>query len=566
MTVRPVLALFLLTYTGFAQQMGRVEGRVLTPSGEPIGKATVRLTTGQPPQRSVYVEVTSSNGRFTVANVAPGRYTASAQRPGFIAARNSSGATVPIPVDVVAGATKTSVDLLLTPLAALSGTITDADGDPAPGSQVSLMRYTFAQGRTVLINSSSGITDDRGIFRFPNTQPGRYYLLASPRILPRVAGEIRGRSALQGSLPTYYPNSADARGAVAITVDSTEVSNLNIRLRSGGTFSIAGSLMGTGGTPVAGTITVIPKGGIAPLQGIETQMSPQAFLVNGLAAGEYTLLVRSNSAPVLSGRVDVTVGSSDLQNVIIRMTPGAAITGRVTIDGGGDLTTFMSSLPAIPLSRVSAPGGTLTPTGAQIRRTPSVTLASVEGPSTVTGQVGQDGTFSIQNIPPLKRILQIGQLPPTAYLKAVRFGGQDVTRSFVDLSSGQGGMLEILIGTKGVEITAVPRNSNGETPQEGAAVAVWPRIPNLGSASGDVRFASPTTSFKAQGLPPGEYFVAALDAPSDTTFADLLKSPEFLARFASAATRVTVKEGESAAVEPKIISRDAVQAALAQFP
>jgi hypothetical protein len=488
-------------------------------------------------------------------------------------------------VDVAAGETKTGIDIVLTPLIAVSGTITDADGDPAPGTQVSLMRYTFSQGRMALVANSAGDTDDRGMFRFSNTQPGRYYLLASPRVSAAVAGEIRGRSAQLGSLPTYYPNSPELRGAVAITVGSTEVSNLNIRLRRGGTFSIAGSLVGAGGVPVTGaSITVIPKDSITPLQGIETQMSPQGtYQVSGLAAGEYALVARASGAPPaannpspapgtvrptavsLSGRADVTIGSSDLQNVIIRMSPGAAITGRLTIDGGTDLATFLSSIPGAPLNRLTA-DGTVT-TVAQIGRTASVTLLSAEGPPAgVTGQVGQDGTFSIQNIPPLKRTLQTMALPPAAYLKSVRFNGQDVTRSLLDLSSGQGGILEIQIGTKGAEIAAVPRNSIGETPKEGAAVAVWPRVPNLGISSGDVRSATATTSFKAQGLAPGEYFVAALDAPADATFTEFLKSPEFLARFNSAAVKVTIKEGESVAAEPRIISRDAIQAAMAQFP
>jgi hypothetical protein len=150
-------------------------------------------------------------------------------------------------------------------------------------------------------------------------------------------------------------------------------------------------------------------------------------------------------------------------------------------------------------------------------------------------------------------------------VKAVRFGGQDVTRAPLDLSGGTGGVLEILIGTKGGEIMANPRDGKGETPQGGAPVAIWPRTPNPGSASGDVRILGPAAAqagVKTQGLAPGDYYVAAWELAT----ADYIRAPEFLARFTSLAIKVTVTEGSSVTVEPKIIPREAIEKETAQFP
>ncbi len=310
--------------------------------------------------------------------------------------------------------------------------------------------------------------------------------------------------------------------------------------------------------------------------GMNTQMrDPGSFQLAGLPPGDYTLVVRGNpiravapaagstvsTAPVLaaqspiasqfSGRVDVTLGNADLENVTIRLTAGVEIVGKITVEGGAELATLMAPLAGAG-NRQAAPlaGAALAqpPQG----RMPSVMLTAIEGPAAqLSATANPDGTFRVSNIPPLKRVLLVSSLPPSSYIKSVRFGGQDVTRAALDLSTGSGGVLEILIGTKGGEIAATPRDEKGETPQGGAPVTIWPRTPNPGSPNGDVRLIAPglaQVGTKAQGLAPGEYYVAAWEVAS----MDYIRVPEFLARFTSLATKVSVAEGGSITVEPKI--------------
>ncbi len=192
--LRQALVFLVLTYSSVAQQATRVEGRVTTPAGEPVAKATVRLNNIQaPPKGPVYVEATSKDGHFAVENIAPGRYTAIAQRPGYAPSANAAGTVPLLYVEVAAGETTTGVELHLTPLATISGTVTDADGDPAFSAQVHLIRFAFNQGRSLFNLRSSTNVDDRGMFRLPNVLPGRYYLLASSSSQALVApNEIRG--------------------------------------------------------------------------------------------------------------------------------------------------------------------------------------------------------------------------------------------------------------------------------------------------------------------------------------------------------------------------------------
>jgi len=55
----------------------------MSTAGEPIRKATVRLSGGGQPVIN-YVESSGPDGSFRFENVGPGRYTVSAQKQGFL--------------------------------------------------------------------------------------------------------------------------------------------------------------------------------------------------------------------------------------------------------------------------------------------------------------------------------------------------------------------------------------------------------------------------------------------------------------------------------------------------
>src|SRR5258708_5242158 len=68
------------------QSTGRIEGHVLSQSGEPVRKATVRLQGNAPSAaaRSItYIEVSDAAGKFVFEELPPGRYTLAASRTGY---------------------------------------------------------------------------------------------------------------------------------------------------------------------------------------------------------------------------------------------------------------------------------------------------------------------------------------------------------------------------------------------------------------------------------------------------------------------------------------------------
>ena len=63
---------FLLCGALMAQSNGIIKGTILDPSGAAIPKATVTMTG---PNNDVKVAETDNNGEFSVAGLAPGKYT-----------------------------------------------------------------------------------------------------------------------------------------------------------------------------------------------------------------------------------------------------------------------------------------------------------------------------------------------------------------------------------------------------------------------------------------------------------------------------------------------------------
>jgi len=257
-----------------AQAPARVEGRVVSTTGEPVRKATVRLVlNGQPPK--AYIELTGSDGRFLFEGVAPGRYSISAQKAGYGPASTAGTGSALV---FEGGEARRGVEIRMTPASVVSGRLTDPDGDPVQGAQVQLMRRGYARGRRTLQYAVSAQTDDRGQYRITNVQPGHYYVLASDpaaRTFGVNPNEIRGLSALEANLATYFPNSPDVGGSLLVYVGAgAEVDNLDIRMRRGRTYSVHGVAVDESGAPVQAQLTLYQASAEGPSPNTQTTARP----------------------------------------------------------------------------------------------------------------------------------------------------------------------------------------------------------------------------------------------------------------------------------------------------
>jgi protocatechuate 3,4-dioxygenase beta subunit len=568
----------------------------------------------QPP--STYSETSDESGKFVFENVAAGRYVLTAEKTGFVTqrygARSDSSPGTPLALE--AGNQLKDIAIQMTPQAVIAGRVMDQDGDPVANVGVSVFRYGYSNGRRTLTpgggpagggrggpigpgGPGGANTDDQGNFRIGNLSPGRYYVSADPRGNSGFINPIQeqpGRAGAAASkttdVTTFYPNALDAKGASPVDVGAGgEIRGIDVRLRRERTYSIRGKAVDTTiGGPAAGAyVLALPPEttavGPAALSNMARTSADGSFEIRNLLPGTHTIQASAGGTLTLSGggggglmmirlaggpagpesgatgRMEVTISDSDITGAVLQLTGGAEIAGTIRMEDG-DLKDWLQ--PA-QQNQQNGPGGLPPFPGPG---TKSIRLATTEGisVSAPNAPFNADGTFQIKGVAPSKYFIIVGGIPQGTFVKSMRFGGQDVTRAPLDLTSGGGGTLDVVLSPKAADVTGAVLNEKGD-PVQGVPVTLWPKIADHGSASSGIKTANTDQngSFKISGLAPGDYYTAAWD---DIPEAGLAQNPDFLAQFASDDTAVKVAESAHQNASVKLIGREKIVAEAAKIP
>lgn len=549
----------------------KLEGRVVSLStGEPLKKATLRLrSTGganvgpiNPGAISSYSTTSDAEGKFLFEDLDPGSYFLSAERTGYV--RQSYGARTSGPASTIkldAGQHVQDIVLKLTPQGMLFGKVTDEDGDPLPNAQVMVLRSTYVRGKKQLQQFNANGTRDDGSFVIGNLGPGRYYLSATDNRMMNFGDVERpGRKGPQdGYVTTYFPNTTDPAAAAPIEIAAgNEIRGIEIRLRKARVFRIRGRVANsaTGVPPQNLALALIPKdnsnGGtlfgrnMAGVRGKDGY-----FEFNGVLPGLYVIQPNSRvvmntnpatgettqSAPLV-GRTIVNVGDDNVENVVVQLGAGAEITGTIKTEGVDPQPAQQQ--PGNPPAR------------------PSIILTAAEGTNlnSSRAQSKDDGSFQLRGVAPDVYRVNITGLPAGTYVKSIRFGGQDVTHANLDLTSGTGGELAILLSPTAAVVTGVVRNSKGDAARD-VMVQLWGPGDDIG------KFANTDKNggFRLAGLAPGEYRIVAWE---DVEFG-LAQDPNFRNRFEGQATSVTLRDNSHETVEVKLVAKDVIEAEAAKI-
>lgn len=552
-------ASFASAQSDAGQNAIRVEGTTLSVNGYLVPKATVGLqgTGGQPGQPPVsYIETTDNEGKFVFEDVAPGRYMLSAVKPGFITTRygarsNTSPGTQ---FNLTAGMELKDLVVKMTPQGVIAGKVMDQDGDPVV-TQVQAWRNTYLRGRKQLVPAGSGIVNNRGEYRLSNLAPGRYYISASDRrVVSSITAERAGRSGgvQEGNITTYYPNGTDASTAAPVDVAAGgEIRGIDIRLLRAKVYTVRGKAASASGVPAQVLVAFVRKEeGSAGLPvtlngGSITQLRPGgSFEFRNIVPGTYVLQVvqadaNGNAPANLTGRVEVTVADANIDNLVLPLGPGPEITGTVRLEDG-DIATLA------PLLRFTL----------SLTETEGVPIGSPNA------QVKDDGTFRFNVVGTRKYVLNAISLPSGTYLKSARFGGQDVTHSPFDTTSGAGGTLDIVLSSKAADVSGSVQNKRGEA-LAGVIVTLWPKTPDA-TLTGGARqaFTDQNGGFEFKGLAPGDYYVAAWEELES----GLATSTDFLTHFTSDASAIKLAEGAHESRDLKPVPSDKIAVEIAKLP
>lgn len=212
MAVSLLLALLVVWQVQAPQQnpppaTGAISGVVVDgTSGEPIENASVSISgTGSGAAASERRELTDPKGRFAFAELPAGvSYTIRANAPSyfpgaFSRAGGPSRDTTPIPLQ--AREWRRDVQVRLWKPSAISGRVVDEAGEPIVGIFVRAVAKIWVGGHEQLAASPVVSTDDHGMYRLADLQPGRYLVeapsvrLPQPVQVPSVPGPRSGSDA-----------------------------------------------------------------------------------------------------------------------------------------------------------------------------------------------------------------------------------------------------------------------------------------------------------------------------------------------------------------------------------
>jgi protocatechuate 3,4-dioxygenase beta subunit len=580
----------------------RLEGRITASSGEPLRKATVILQPANPATPrdtnplSTYSDSSDAQGNFVFEDVRPGAYQLRAEHTGFVTQRY--GARTPsdngTPLTLKEGSKLSKLDIALTQQAVILGRVTDPEGDGVPNISVRAARFTYLNGIRLLRSEGiGGTTDDEGNFRISALSPGRYYLVADNQVgTPQQVLNplIAGRSvALPNTLiSTYYPGSLNLRGATQIEAGPGTHVSANIQMRRENVFTIRGIVTKNGAPAARAAVVAISEeelpamGQSAPAFSASLPFMSSAqtdaqgrFELRNVLPGTHTLRVMGGgrlevntiggssfmtsmgqaSQTDINGYLQVTVPNANVDNVNFAANSTGEIVTKVAVYGGtldelkNDLPKPQTPTPAPAAApQIFLPGVRLLPGGG----------ISVNGPSNSTNP---DGTLRITNITPGRYYINATNLPPSYYVRSMRYGGVDVTRSQLEFTSS--GELEITVAKGTGEIGGTVTNKNGD-PVGGVVVSLWPKVPNNSTPTGAARIATTDQSggFKFTNTSPEEYYLAAFEEVPEPGLAQYVG---FLNGFSSDAVAIKLEPNATPTASLQLVTKEKVAATITRL-
>ena len=579
------------------------------PPGTPTGTTLVRRGAAVTTAEGRFVFRDLPAGTYVVSSILNG-YASGAtgrRRPG---GPNRT-------LTLAEGARVTDAVIPMWRLASLSGTVRDDRGEPAIGVSVWAFRRATIGGRPELTFSGGAVeaTDDRGHYRLHHLQPGSYVVLirTSVQTAPIASVERYRAAVTSGStaalqremreggalmmqtqglvingwqvsvsngdsqpLPgpngtlllastSYYPNTRSPAESTVITLgpgDDRQGIDLTLPLMQG--VRVSGVLTGPSGPAANHGVQLIPQtDGLANPTPVaySTTDATGRFALLGATPGNY--IVRARRLPVVQGfapppppaagalprgeavalspaaggattpmfaEAHVTVGSTHVDNLALTLVPGARIVGQLAFEGG------------------AAPA-------AERLQQVSVSIRPLSG-TTQNMQTGVDagGAFQTTGQAPGRYLLTATPPGPDWSLASIRVNGTDASDQAVTLGTSDitGAILTFTNTT--MNVTGSVRAADGGSDTD-ATVVAYPADFKTWLASGmsPRRIATATTSasgaYQLRISIPGAYMVVAVP-PEVTPEVD----PEFISRFASSATKVSIAAGESKTL-PLTVSR-----------
>ena len=536
------LLLVVLLQTANAQApppaTATIRGHVIAAdTGQALRKAQVRVTSmdgGNGRQRENRLTMTDADGRYEFADLAAGRYMITA----------SKGSYVPLlyeqkrpddqikPLQVRDGQTIDRADFRLPRGAVLTGRIVDEYGDPLSNIQVAMIRPMFFNGGRRMMNAGRVVsTDDLGEFRLFGVPPDDYYLQATWRSsnpIPPPGGRAEDST---GYEQTFFPGVVDAAKAQKFTLNAGDlVSELVFTMVSVKTATISGRATDSQGRPTQGSVVLMRDNGTGiPAMGVGIRPDG-TFALAGVVPGAYTLRAQPGGPGGEIGTLEIVVAGEDIADLQIVTAGPSTIAGRIVIDAAATAPPPPLTIMAVPLANDTMFGG-----GMQSSR------------------IFDDGSFEVRARAGRNRIVLSG-VGSAWQIRSVKVGAADVTDVGVDVKPNQNvDRIEVEVTNRVTTLSGMVADARGEPvknkgvivfPQDRDRWNLHPRYHGSGRSDDEGRY-------KVTGLPPGSYYIVALDRLDPGAAQD----PDFLEKVKASATSVSLVEAETRVVDLTLVQQ-----------
>lgn len=486
---------------------GSIAGVVRSDStGQLLRRAQVFLSPSETGGSSL-VQTTDDRGKFSFPKVAPGTYSVSVQRDGYLKqTAGRIGAYKMPPIFLIQpGQDVGGFDFRLVPWGIVSGKVKFDDAEPAVGVTIQLYREYYRRGRHGWEVAATTRTNDLGEYRVHGLEPGSYYVAAlyqAPQLPPNAEEQRRtdasGKSREELSYAvTFYPEVQKLADAVALRLSpGQELGSIDIFLTLVHTVRIHGRVTSAlSGTVVEGPSITLRWNDADNTASVSAPVdvtfdNKHNFEIKGVTPGPYLILTTgADGGKGLSARTAISVGDADVEALSIVIGPQQNWKGKVVVDGDQSL-----KFPGLGLEL-------------QPRR---ATAATVRAYAEKTLE------FTIPFLPQETYDLAVLNLPEDVYLEAVRVGKSDRLGSGLEAEPGGDPQeMEVLLSTRGGKVLGrAVTAADSNVVATGASVLLIPDPPLGRSHAYKLTYADQYGNFLFHGVAPGNYIaVAWFDQP-----------------------------------------------------
>jgi protocatechuate 3,4-dioxygenase beta subunit len=494
---------------------------------------------------------TDDQGRYEIRELPAGKYTVVASKTGFVDA--TWGQRRPLrpgtPLEIADGQEIRGVSFSLPRGSVITGTIVDEDAEPLARANVTVLRFQYRNGQRQLVPAGSDQTDDRGMYRVYGLPPGDYFVSAVSRALMRPidrflqTADSGPEETTLGYAPTFYPGVTTPPEAARVSVAlGQETIGVDFQLQLVPMARVSGLVLDTDGSPLGGGNVVllsdyaesVARGGMMTGR----VGGDGVFAIDNVPPGRYLLWARSGGGrgrnmtsdqPANFAVHTLSVNGMDLENLVIALSPGATVSGSITFDSStseppGDLTRFRITMPA---------------------------LDPVPFGGNQTSRVEADGTFTITGVPAGRRAIRVQNAPAPWSLGSVVIDGRDVTDEPVEVRNGEKITLVQVVLTDRVATLAGTATTERNEPAFGYTVILFSTDATTWRPQSRTIMATQpdqTGAYQFRGMPPGAYFLVAVDDVEQGEWFDSV----FLDEMRPGAVRVTISDGGTVAKDLKV--------------